>query len=310
MDIYQLRYFVSAAEAGNFTVAARRNHVSQPSLSQQIKRLENEFGQPLFDRLGKRVELTNAGQTLYERALRILQEVDDATRAVRDPVGAATVRFGVIPSVAPYLVSDLLARLRQKLPGVRVEIYEDFRSYLIEQVIAGKIDAAMITMPPDTPNLEIEPLFKEPLLAVMPQAHRLASRTDLDSSDLDGERLVLLGDSSSLALQTQRFFGDNRVKVEITCRCAQVKTVKALVAAGLGLAILPKMAAGRDGIPGLVYRALADPGPQRELVLVRHQLRFHTQAEETLRVTLREFCAERYAPVTTPTPANSRSSQP
>lgn len=300
MEIYQLRYFVSAAEARNFTVAARRNHVSQPSLSQQIKHLENELGHRLFDRLGKRVELTEAGRTFYERSLRILREVDDATRAVRDEAGSATIRLGVIPSVAPYLLSDLLPRLRQNMPGVRLNVFEDFRSYLIEQVLAGKLDAAVITMPPDTPNLEIDPLFREPLLAVMPSSHRLAHKDDLDSSDLDGERLVLLGDSSSLALQTQRFFGDQRVNVDISCRCAQVRTVKLLVAAGAGLAILPKMAAGRDGIPGLVYRALAEPTPHRELVLVRHLLRFHTAAEESLRENLHELCEERYA---NPTPA-------
>ena len=84
MEIYQLRYFVAAAEAGSFTAAAKRNHVSQPSLSQQIKRLEDELGHRLFDRLGRRVELTQAGHTFYERSLRILQEVDDASRAVRE----------------------------------------------------------------------------------------------------------------------------------------------------------------------------------------------------------------------------------
>jgi LysR family hydrogen peroxide-inducible transcriptional activator len=295
MEIYQLRYFVAAAEAGSFTAAAKRNHVSQPSLSQQIKRLEDELGHRLFDRLGRRVELTQAGHTFYERSLRILQEVDDASRAVRDRSGGATVRFGVIPSVAPYLVSDLLARFRHRSPDTRVEVLEDFRTYVIEQVLAGKLDAALVTMPPDTPDLAIEPLLREPLLAVMPQGHRLAGRADLDSSDLDGEKLVLLGDSSSLALQTQRFFGDQRVNIEISCRCAQVKTVKALVAAGLGIAILPRMAAGRDGIPGLVYRQLAEPGPHRELVYVRHRLRFHTPAEEMFRESVRTLCQERFA---------------
>ncbi len=294
MEVYQLKYFVAAAESGNFTAAARRVNVAQPSLSQQIKKLEEELGQRLFDRLGRRAQLTEAGRTFYERALRILQEVDDAKRAVRDASGAASVRIGVIPSVAPYLIPDLMPRLRQALPDAHVEVHEDFRSYLIEQILAGKLDAAVITMPPDTPNLEIEPLFSEPLLAVVPHGHRLAGKANLYSTDLEGERLVLLGDSSSLALQTQRFFGDNRVSVEISCRCAQVKTVKALVAAGLGLAILPQMAAGRDGIAGLVYRELNDPGPRRELVLVRHQQRFHGRAEEAFRTTLRELCAERY----------------
>jgi LysR family hydrogen peroxide-inducible transcriptional activator len=187
-----------------------------------------------------------------------------------------------------------MPRLRQNLPDAQIEVFEDFRTYLIEQVLAGKLDAAVATMPPDNPKLAIEPLFSEPLLAVMPEKHRLAAKAGLSSADLEGQRLVLLGDSSSLSLQTQRFFGDQRVNVAISCRCAQVKTVKVLVAAGLGLAILPKMAAGRDGIPGLVYRELTDPGPRRELVLVRHQQRFHGRAEEVFRTVVRDLCAERY----------------
>jgi LysR family transcriptional regulator, hydrogen peroxide-inducible genes activator len=305
MEIYQLRYFVAVAEAGNFTAAARRSNISQPSLSQQIKNLEDELGHRLFDRLGRRAQLTDPGRAFLERTRRILQEVDDAARAVRESSGGGTVRFGVIPSVAPYLLPDLMPRIRERLPDTRVEVLEDFRSYLIEQVLAGKLDAAIVTMPPDTPKLTIEPLFSEPLLAVMPDKHKLAHKIDLSSSDLEGERLVLLGDSSSLALQTQRFFGDNRVHVEVSCRCAQVKTVKALVAAGLGIAVLPKMAAGRDGIPGLVYRELSDPGPRRELVLVRHQQRFHSRAEETFRTLVQECCTERYGPPPAIIPAAS-----
>jgi len=294
MEVHQLRYFVAVAETGNFTAAARRSHVAQPSLSQQIKKLEDELGHRLFDRLGRRAQLTDAGRTFLERARRILQDIDDATRAVREESGGATIRFGVIPSVAPYLVPDLMPRIRQRLPEAQVEVFEDFRSYLIEQVLAGKLDTAMVTMPPDNPDLEIESLFTEPLLAVMPDKHPLATKAKLQSTDLEGQRLVLLGDSSSLSLQTQRFFGDQQVHVAVSCRCAQVKTVKALVASGLGLAILPKMAAGRDGIPGLVYRELLEPGPRRELVLVRHRRRFHGRSEDVFAGILRELCKERY----------------
>jgi LysR family transcriptional regulator, hydrogen peroxide-inducible genes activator len=297
MELHQIRYFLAVAESGSFTAAARHNHVAQPSLSQQIKKLEDELGRRLFDRLGRKAELTEAGRIFIDRARRILQDVDDAERAVRNETGGAKLRFGVIPSAAPYVLPELMPRLKQNLPETEFEVFEDFRSYLIEQIMAGKLDAAMITMPPDRPNLEIEPLFNEPLLAVMPEKHPLAAKSNLRPIDLEGQRLVLLGDSSSLSLQTQRFFGDNHVAVEVSCRCGQVKTVKALVAAGLGLAILPKMAAGRDGIPGLVYRELTEPGPRRELVLVRHQQRFHGRAEETFRTTLHEFCAERYANV-------------
>jgi LysR family hydrogen peroxide-inducible transcriptional activator len=293
MEMHQLRYFVAVAETGNFTRAAKQCFVSQPSLSQQIQKLEEELGQPLLDRLGRRAELTAAGRAFFERARRILLEVEDAARVVREESGTGRLRFGVIPSVAPYVVPELLPRLHERLPETRIDVFEDFRARLIDEVVAGKIDAALATMTPENPAIESEPLLSEPLLVAMKSNHPLAEKRDLKSSDLTGQRLILLGDSSSLALQTRRFFGDHHIDLEITSRCAQVKTVKLLIAAGLGMAILPKMAAGRDNVPGLVYRALADANPHRELVLVRHRQRYHGRAEETFAEVLRELLAER-----------------
>lgn len=292
MEMHQLRYFVAVAETGNFTRAAQQSFVSQPSLSQQIQKLEGELGAPLFDRLGRRAELTSAGRAFLERARRILLEVEDAGRVVRQESGDGRIRLGVIPSVAPYLLPELLPRLRAAEPAARLEVYEDFRSYLVDEVIAGKLDLAVATLPPDEPSLEIETLMSEPLLAVMRKDHPLAEVRELKAADLEGQRLVLMGDSSSLGLQTKRFFGELHINVEVTSRCAQVKTVKALVAGGLGLAILPQMAAGRDHIPGLVYRVVTDAKPHREIVLIRHRQRFHAKVEATFIATLRELCTE------------------
>jgi len=311
MEIHQLRYFVSVAEVGNFTQAAKRCHISQPSLSQQILKLEDELGQKLFDRLGRRVQLTAAGMVFFERAQRILVEIDDAARAVRDESGAGRVRFGIVPSIAPYVLPDLLQRFQDELPDSRVDVHEDFRSLLLEQVDSGDLDAVILTLPPASPNIEIELLYSEPLLAAIPAGHVLATKPRLTPRDLDGQRLVLLGDASSLALQTRRFFGDHRINVDVVCRCAQVWTVKTLVAAGIGLAILPQMAADLAH-EGVIYRELSGLVPHREIVLVRHTQRFRGRSEEAWMEIVRDYFAQRGGAATggtrrsPPPPLNTR----
>lgn len=292
MEIHQLKYFVTAAEVGNFTQAAKRCHVSQPSLSQQILKLEDELGQRLFDRLGRRVQLTAAGLLFFERAQRVLVELEDAARAVRDEGGTGRIRFGIVPSIAPYVLPELLSKVHERLPESRIDVHEDFRTFLLEQVAAGELDGVILTLPPAWPNIEIELLYSEPLLAAIPEGHPLATQARLTPRDLDGQRLVLLGDASSLALQTRRFFGDHRINVEVVCRCAQVWTVKTLVAAGIGLAILPQMAA-EIAHEGVIYRELSGVVPKREIVLVRNSQRFHSRIEEAWIQIVREYFAHR-----------------
>jgi LysR family transcriptional regulator, hydrogen peroxide-inducible genes activator len=292
MELHQLRYFVAVVETGSFTAAARKCFVAQPSLSQQIKKLEDELGQPLINRLGRHAELTPAGSLFLERARRILWEVEDAARIVHDEGEAGRLRVGVLPSIAPYLLAEVLTQARVRLPGTVAEIDEDFRSGIIDGVVTGRLDLAIATLPPEHANLETEVLLTEPLLVAMPVNHPFLSKSDLLSADLAGQRLVFLGEASSLGLQTRRFFGDLRIQVEPASRCSQVKTVKTLVAAGLGLAIIPKMAADLEH-PGVRYRALSDAKPQREIVIVRHHLRFHSRAERAFVEVLRECCAAR-----------------
>ena len=292
MEMHQLRYFVALADTGNFTRAAKRCFVSQPSLSQQIHKLEEELGQPLFDRLGRRAELTPAGRAFVARARRILFDVEDAARAVREQSGGGRVRIGLVPSVAPYLLPELLPRLAEQVPEAELEVSEDFRTYLVEQIVRGNLDAAVLSLPPDNRALEIELLIAEPLLVAVPRGHSFAGKPDLSLRDLAGQPFIMLGDSSSLALQTRRFFGDHDLGLSVVARCAQVKTLKTLVAAGLGLAIVPGMAVGRDKVPGIVYREITDAHPQRELMLVRHAERFHGRTEEAVVTLLRTVCRE------------------
>jgi LysR family hydrogen peroxide-inducible transcriptional activator len=295
MELHQLRYFVAVAETGTFTAAAKRCFVSQPSLSQQILKLEGELGRPLFDRLGRRAELTEGGRRFLGRAQAILSEVEDAARVVRDDGKRGRVRLGVFPSIGPFLLPDILGRARKELPDVDVVISEDFRSYLVEEISAGQLDLLLGSIPPRKVELDVEVLFAEDLLLAMPKGHPLVEVGKIRPKDLVGERLVLLGEASSLGVQTQRFFGAHQINLEVAAQCSQVQTVKALVAAGLGLAIVPWMAtAARDD--QLVFRAIDGLRARREIVLVRNRHRFRSQAEIAFVDLLRVFCAERFPP--------------
>ncbi|MSU23605.1 MAG: LysR family transcriptional regulator [Opitutus sp.] len=293
MELSQLRYSVAVADTGNFTRAAERSHVSQPSLSQQIINLEREVGHKLFHRLGRRAVLTEAGTVFLERARRILFEVENASKELSDhPALDRRITIGAIPTVAPYLLPPLIARCRELHPNLEIDVREDFRTHLVHSVVEGELDLAITALPVKKDlRLSIEPLLTESLRLVVGTQHAFASRPQVTSKDLAGETFVLLGTSSSLAAQIQSFCGDHHVEPRIGARCAQVTTVKALVAIGVGISILPLGARTEADATSLVYLSLADGDPTRELGVIRHQQRYQSRGAEQFLSLLRETVA-------------------
>ena len=166
---------VSVAETGNFTRASERSHITQPSLSQQILNLEKEVGHKLFHRLGRKAVLTEAGATFLERARRILFEVENAAKELKDsPSLDRVITVGAVPTVAPYLLVPLIERCRVTHPNLTVHMREDFRSDLTRAVLEGDLDLAVVTLPVKDHRLSIEPLLTEPLLLVVSRSHPLA----------------------------------------------------------------------------------------------------------------------------------------
>jgi len=289
MELYQLRYFSAVAEHGNFTRAAESCHVSQPSLSQQIINLESELGHKLFHRLGRRAVLTEAGTTLRERTRQILFEVDDATKEIRDsPKLERKITIGAITTLAPYLLPPLLALSRKRFPHIQVDIREDFSHDLIHGVLEGDLDLAIVSLPVKDHRLSIEPLFSETLLLVLGKTHPLASKKTVMARDLSDETFALLGTSSSLAGQIQQFCGDHNFEPKIGYRCAQIATVKALVALGFCISILPQVTVGAEDRTTLICRSLADRSPTREIGVIRHMQRYQSRGVEQFLALLRE----------------------
>jgi LysR family transcriptional regulator, hydrogen peroxide-inducible genes activator len=289
MELNQLRYAVAIADTGNFTRAAERSNVTQPSLSQQILNLEREVGHKLFHRLGRKAVLTEAGTVFLERARRILFEVENASKELSDnPALDRRITVGAIPTVAPYLLVPLIASCRTEHPNLTIHLREDFRSDLVRAVIEGDLDVAIVSQPVKDHRLSIEPLMTEPLLLIVGKDHPFASRSEISVNDLAEETFVTMGDSSTLSGQIRNFFGDHNFAPRIGYRCAQVATLKAFVAMGAGISILPQVDQLAEDRDTLTYLRLSGSAPTRELVIIRHLQRYQSRGSEQFLGILRE----------------------
>ncbi len=274
MELFQLRYLLAICETGNFTKAAQRSFVSQPSLSQQILNLEEEFGQKLFHRLGRKAVLTEAGQILVAGARRILSEAENTMGELKKtPQLGPKVRVGAIPTVAPFFLPAILAYCRANDLHLNLLTIEEFSRPLVDLLLEGKIDWALLSLPLTEPRLLIEKLYSEPLLLAVGAGHRLATAPSISFSDLRDETFIMLGDTSTLASQTQLYCGDNDFEPRIGHRCGQLATVKSFTALGLGVSVLPQSSRSANDPEGLVFRKFTGPIPSRDIALVRHRRR-------------------------------------
>lgn len=270
MEMHQLRYVVAIARTGNFSRAAEQCHVSQPSLSQQVQKLEEELGERLFDRMKRSTKLTPHGEAFLRRAVRILEEADAAKREAADAQNllSGTITLGVLPTIAPYLLPGVTAKFIQKYPGLDIVVQEDTTAQLIRQLLAYEIDFALASLPLHDERLEVRELFAEELLLALPPGHPLARKRTVTGADLEGERLIVLKEGHCLGDQVLGFCDRRGFRTQISFRSAQLETIQALVHAGMGISLIPAMAVrkGRNDLPE--YRSLGSPRPERRIVAV------------------------------------------
>jgi LysR family hydrogen peroxide-inducible transcriptional activator len=277
MELHQLRYFVAVAETGSFTRAAEREGVTQPTLSEQIIRLESAkhgIGQRLFDRLGRKVVLTDAGQVLLSHAQAILAAVSEAERAVRDSGEGGRLRIGAIPTVAPFLLPRVISRFRKQHPTVQLQLKEDLTERLLADILAGELDLALMALPIRDERLHVEKLFSEPLVMALPPKHRLVAKTEVKLGDVVDEPFILLDDVHCFGDQVLSLCHRGGLEPRVVCRGEQIVTLLAMVAAGQGVSVVPEMAATADTAKACVYRPLGKPVPTRTLCAVWHKHRY------------------------------------
>ena len=267
MNLQELRYLVAIAEHRHFGRAAEACNVSQPTLSSQIKKLEDELGVTLLERTNKRVDMTPVGSQILMHAQRALAEagqMEAVARAARDPL-VGPLKLGVIPTVAPYLMPLILKPLKQGYPGLTIELWEDQTRALVEGLRNHKLDAALLATETDAPEITEIELFDEPLLAALPRNHKLAGAKKVDEEALTGELLVL-ADGHCLTTQAlaacgakhgAHGMGHSRGGLQGAMQAATLETLVNLVAAGYGATLIPALAAGSLGQRGIVLLPLA-----------------------------------------------------
>jgi LysR family hydrogen peroxide-inducible transcriptional activator len=244
MELHQLRYFCAVADTGSFSRAAEQSHVSQPSLSQQILKLEDELGARLFDRLGRSVRLTDLGKTFLPRARAVLRELEAARGDVvegREYVGGP-VTVGVIPTVAPYLLPPLLTSFSRKFPQVQLTVVEEITPVLLERVRAGTIDVAILALPIRGHEFDSFPVLTERLFAALPPKHKLSSRQSLSLKDLRAEPFLLLRDGHCFRDTAVAACDRARLHPRIVFESGQFSSILSMVGAGMGVSIVPEMA--------------------------------------------------------------------
>src|SRR6266404_3605869 len=285
MEIHQLRYFVAVADEGNFSRAAAKVRVAQPSLSQQIRKLEAEVGQPLFDRLPRSVVLTEAGHCLIDYARQILASIGDARRCVDELKGkiAGGVAVGAIPTTAPYVLPELVVTFQKHYPDVTLHIVEDVTAGITRRIEAGELDVAVASTCRPSPTLRRESIGNEPLLLLVPEGHALAKKTLAKFDDLKSQRFLLLHEMHCLSQQVHHLLESRRLHPEVALAGSQLSTIANMVAAGIGLSIVPQMMVKHHATPGCVSLPFAPPVPERELNLLYNPLRFQSKAAAAFR---------------------------
>jgi LysR family hydrogen peroxide-inducible transcriptional activator len=283
MELRQLEYFVTVVEEASFSAAARRLGVTQPSISEQLRKLERELRQPLLDRLPRRVIPTPAGQQLLEHARRILAEVSEATRRSADAASGrlgGRLTVGAIPTIAPFLLPRLVPAFERRYADVELLVVEDTTQRLVEQVLRGEVDVAIASTVPPTPQLHVETIAEEPLVLMLPVRHRLTRGRRISPAILEGERFVALHEMHCLADQSARFCIQRELRPPVVMHGSNLFTLSTMVAIGMGVSLVPRMMSDSParGVRGTTYRPFTGDPPTRPLTLLWSLLRYRTLA--------------------------------
>jgi LysR family transcriptional regulator, hydrogen peroxide-inducible genes activator len=261
MNLRDLFYLNSIAEHRHFGRAAEACNVTQPTLSSQIRKLEEELGVKLLERTNKRVDMTPVGLRILEHAQGALSEVDQirgVARAARDPL-VGPIKLGVIPTLAPYLMPMILRPLQEAYSGLTIDLWEDQTQALIDSLRNHKLDAALLATKPEAPEITEISLFVEPLMAALPARHRLARKSSIREEEL-ADDLMVLAEGHCLANQALTACGTKhgrRTRLQGSMQAATLDTLVNLVEAGYGATLIPSLAVDSFRGKDIVVRKLA-----------------------------------------------------
>ncbi len=272
MNLRALQYFVKLAELKHFSNAAEACFVSQPTLSTQIMKLEEELGVQLVERIPRKVKLTPVGKEIADRARHVLRDIDQIRLTARrssDPE-TGSLRLGIFPTLAPYLLPHVVPGIRARFPELKLQLVEEKSDHILRQLDDGELDAALLALPLDEDGLEIEILFEEPFVLAMPQSHPLAEQCVISLGDLEGSELLLLADGHCLrdhALEVCALAGASE---RVDFHATSMETLRQMVAADVGITLMPVLAIKPPiaTTENMSLRPFAAPAPSRTIALV------------------------------------------
>lgn len=287
LEFQALEHFVVVARMKNFTRAAAELHLSQSALTRSIQRLEELFGQPLFERKPREVALTDLGALLLERATEILKLVEDTFSELSEAGRRGRIRLGAIPTIAPYFLPGLLGDFAGRFPDISVVVQEDTTESLIRRCSHGEIDLAILALPVEAKYLEVEPLFSEELLLVVPAGHPLEKLPVITADVVDRYPFVILNEAHCLSENIASFCRQQSIHPVTIERTSQLATIQELVALDHGVSMVPEMARRIDLSDRRVYRSFSGEKPRRTVAMMWNSYRYQSQSVKALMECLR-----------------------
>src|ERR1700759_237144 len=282
MDLRQLRYLVALADERHFTRAAEREHIAQPALSQQIRRLEEEVGVALVERTTRRVSITEAGELLVARARRILSELNAAEAALEALRGVLTghVSVGAMHTMGPVDVSLALAIFHQRHPGVELTVLEQSSEELAEMLRDDVLDLAYLSVTEriESHGLGLHQLVSEELVVILPRAHPLAKQAGVRMSELAGEQFISYREGSRLREILNLAAREAKFDPQVMLESNESRRIRRLVGRGMGVAVLPRSDTEGAGDADIAVVNLDQPAPTRDITLAWRQGRRHPPA--------------------------------
>lgn len=268
MNIRDLKYLVAVADFKSFRKAADATFVSQPTLSMQIKKLEEFLQVTLIERTNKKVLITPIGQEIVDKSRKILSEVDsitDLAKASKNPL-EGELKLGAFPTIAPYLFPKVISDINKKLPAIKLLLVEEKTESLITKLKAGKIDVAFLALPIHENELETKHVFTEDFYLAVPKSRALAKKKSVTIKDIEDEKLMLLEDGHCLRDQALEVCANTGAMEDKSFRATSLETLRSMVSAGSGITLMPELAIRDD--KNITYIPFANPKPHREIGLV------------------------------------------
>lgn len=269
MNLRDLHYLIAVADLRSFVQAAERCFISQPTLSMQIKKMEDTLGVQIFERTNKKVLPTELGEKIIASARRILKEVDnikELAETAQDPM-AGNLRLGAFPTLSTYIFPQLVPLITQTMPRIRLILVEEKTDALLHQLRTGQMDAALLAMPVLDDFLETETLFNDEFFLAVAAAHPLAGKGRIRQADLAGQQLLLLDEGHCLRGHALQICHANQAEEQQDVRATGLETLRQMVRAGTGITFMPRIAL-KPGDEGIVYLPFNAPAPGRNIGLV------------------------------------------